>query len=82
MAMDRTEGIKLRLDHAMSLIDSKKDYKGIVLLKDVRLAVYKAIGYDERTIKKHIKIFIELGWLKRLNRHQFKVTGEHINDDF
>lgn len=34
-------------------------------LKDVRKAIMLEAGTDERTIRKYIKILVELGWLKR-----------------
>jgi|TARA_Y100000310_G_scaffold309525_1_gene353701 predicted transcriptional regulator len=45
-------------------------------LKQVRLAIMKEIGTDERTIKATLKKLKELGWLKRLNYHHFEIAGD------
>lgn len=44
-------------------------------LTELRKAIIEEIGSDERTIKGNIDSIIEVGYLKRLNRHQFVDTG-------
>ena len=47
----------------------------IYTLKEVRRAIIQEIGTDERCIKGNIKKLIEIGFLKRLNLHQFRDEG-------
>jgi len=46
--------------------------KGKYTLKQVRMAIQKERGYDERTFKSVLKAMLEQGLLKRLNRYWFK----------
>lgn len=48
-----------------------------IALTQLRRAIMREIGTDERTIKTNIAKLKELGYLKRLTRHTFKVTWEY-----
>ena len=66
-----------RLERVLWRLDKIKENERI-LLSNLKLAIYKECGTDPRTLKTNIKALLELGWLKRNNRHVFVITGEHL----
>jgi len=47
-------------------------------LSEVRAAIMDEAGYDERTIKKYIKVLLERRLLLRLHRYTFQDIGSLI----
>jgi len=45
-------------------------------LKELRKAIIVEVGGDNRTIKKYIRILLEIEYLKRLDRWKFKDLGK------
>lgn len=49
--------------------------KETIKLKDLELIIMEEAGISERTIQKWIKVLKKLGYINRLNRHDFKLTN-------
>ena len=64
-----------RLKRVMWLLRELYPNQDIFTLAAVRRAIMQEIGTDYRTIKRNIKAIIEIGYLKRLNMHQFRDEG-------
>jgi len=64
MTLERVQRIKWRLEEL---------HKEIIDLKDFRKAVMYEAGTHDITIIRYIKIMKELGYIKRINRCQFKL---------
>jgi len=61
------------------LIEKGYQHKPVPML-ELERAIFHEGGLDSRTVKKYIVSFQKLGWLKRLNRWEWKITYE--GDDF
>ena len=60
----------------LNLSDLNKD---IVSLTQIERAIMHEIGTDERTIKRSIALLLKFKWIKRINRHQFRL--DKIEED-
>jgi len=71
-----------KMKRMMQLLTLRADEKKIVSFKQVKIVIYTIAGIDKRTIKVYIEALNELGWLKRLNRHQFRISSDYMTEDF
>lgn len=62
-----------KLQRVMQRLGSKG---GVVLRRDIRKAIMKEIGTDERTITRTIDKLKELDYVKRKGPHIFELTWE------
>ena len=60
----------------VSLLELRKDSRDVVKLCDLRMLIMKEIGCDRLTLIKYIELVQELGFLKRLNRYQFRIIRD------
>lgn len=69
MSIEKLKRVMQRLQEEKPFWEELKQYS----LRQIRLAIWDEIGTDNRTLKDTITKLIDLGWLKRINRYQFKI---------
>lgn len=69
-----------RLKRVMMFLNKEKDVNDIVTTNQIRDVIYYECGTSRTTFYNNLRPLLELKWIKRLDRHRFKISQEFIND--
>ena len=69
-----------KLERVMWRLRRSKPNNTSVSILELRKAIIKECGYDERTYKRIKKALRDLGWIRAQGNRRIRLTGVDLND--